>query len=197
MYKPDFSAHIGSELLRCIRISKASFDTILSLSKQEDPNLVEDLQYSEGGTGSNSDNFVGRRRAGSERSGGIVTPIGGSTTSRGKGGAMVSGRFSPGGKIHRSFSGENSTSAKLRRSVSVVKATLDPGEIASAGVAEKKAEDCEGDRGAVVVAAVGEVGGKGDAQGMLPAEQINSAVIVPDPDCAVDATEDTHRRHIV
>lgn len=35
-YKPDFSAHAGSERLRCIRISKASFDTITSLSKQEE-----------------------------------------------------------------------------------------------------------------------------------------------------------------
>lgn len=34
-YKPDFSAHAGSERLRCIRVSKASFDTITSLSKQE------------------------------------------------------------------------------------------------------------------------------------------------------------------
>lgn len=34
-YKPDFSAHAGSERLRCVRISKASFDTITSMSKQE------------------------------------------------------------------------------------------------------------------------------------------------------------------
>ena len=31
-YKPDFSAHAGSERLRCVRISKASFDTITSTS---------------------------------------------------------------------------------------------------------------------------------------------------------------------
>lgn len=35
-YKPDFSAHAGSERLRCVRISKASFDTITSMSKQEE-----------------------------------------------------------------------------------------------------------------------------------------------------------------
>lgn len=34
-YKPDFSAHAGSERLRCVRISKASFDTITSMSRQE------------------------------------------------------------------------------------------------------------------------------------------------------------------
>ncbi|CAM9989171.1 unnamed protein product [Ectocarpus fasciculatus] len=35
-YKPDFSAHAGSERLRCVRISKASFDTVMSMSKQEE-----------------------------------------------------------------------------------------------------------------------------------------------------------------
>lgn len=34
-YKPDFSAHAGSEHMRCVRISKASVDTITSLSRQE------------------------------------------------------------------------------------------------------------------------------------------------------------------
>ena len=34
-YRPDFSAHAGSERLRCVRISKASFDTITSMSRQE------------------------------------------------------------------------------------------------------------------------------------------------------------------
>ncbi|CAM9531830.1 unnamed protein product [Laminaria digitata] len=32
-YKPDFSAHAGSEHMRCVRISKASFDTVMSLSR--------------------------------------------------------------------------------------------------------------------------------------------------------------------
>lgn len=35
-YKPDFSAHAGSERLRCVRISKASFDTVMSMTKQEE-----------------------------------------------------------------------------------------------------------------------------------------------------------------
>lgn len=34
-YKPDFSAHAGSEHMRCVRISKASVDAVTSLSRQE------------------------------------------------------------------------------------------------------------------------------------------------------------------
>lgn len=35
-YRPDFSAHAGSDHMRCIRISKASFDTVTSMSRQEE-----------------------------------------------------------------------------------------------------------------------------------------------------------------
>ncbi|CAM9222366.1 unnamed protein product, partial [Hapterophycus canaliculatus] len=53
-YKPDFSAHAGSERLRCVRISKASFDTITSMSKQEEeapPGLRLPLGTPDGGGG--------------------------------------------------------------------------------------------------------------------------------------------------
>lgn len=58
-YKPDFSAHAGSERLRCVRISKASFDTITSMSKQEEepppgPRLIVGTPDGGGGGGFDS-----------------------------------------------------------------------------------------------------------------------------------------------
>ena len=42
LYKPDFSAHAGSEHLRCIRISKATFDNSTSLPTNGDTAGPED-----------------------------------------------------------------------------------------------------------------------------------------------------------
>eukprot|EP00903_Cladosiphon_okamuranus_P010078 g9546.t1 len=56
-YKPDFSAHAGSERLRCVRISKASFDTITSTSRKEGETCPA-LRI-EAGNGENSTIFDG------------------------------------------------------------------------------------------------------------------------------------------
>lgn len=42
-YKPDFSAHAGSEHMRCVRISKASVDMVTSLSRQTDAHETQEI----------------------------------------------------------------------------------------------------------------------------------------------------------
>lgn len=73
-YKPDFSAHVGSELLRCLRISKLSFDLIGPVGRPEN------LLGSDGSTGSTSvaDGYAWKRKPGSKR-----LPFGASPTPQG------------------------------------------------------------------------------------------------------------------
>lgn len=69
-YRPDFSAHAGSERLRCVRISKASFDTITSMSKQEKqapPALKMELSSEDAADGGTFDGMSATVAGGSER----------------------------------------------------------------------------------------------------------------------------------
>lgn len=146
-YRPDFSAHAGSEHFRCIRISKASFDTVTSLSRQEGVvPYSPDLGVSGGGDGDNRDG--GGMNISVSRNGSNVsvsrhgkTPSDGGMLSSGSGTGGWQGRISP-DKVRRGL--PSGSSLKILQAVngSSVSPRPDPRDTpveASMGEGESKA----------------------------------------------------------
>lgn len=126
-YKPDFSAHVGSEQLRCIRISKASFDTMASLPKHAPP---MSLTVETGGM----DSYRSIGSSNGARSD-TTTPMG-RTVSKGRG----QGRFSPARARAATGDSGKSTSAslKIRQALSVT--AMSPSAAKGAASREKSGE---------------------------------------------------------
>lgn len=96
-FKPDFSACAGSEHLRCLRISKAIFDTITSRSKQEDDAVsVMTLQQLE--SVDSASTSIGRSNSNIGNSNGVSgngSSGAGQTKAHSEGGERGRGRISP------------------------------------------------------------------------------------------------------
>lgn len=130
-YKPDFSAHVGSEHLRCIRISKATFDSITSFVKH-DRGENGTPALGEGRTGYSRSNAINGRHTPSSdkdrRSGGVGVvdgEKGGTSVGRSK--DRMQGRSSPGARAMVAI-GQDSPPFKIGQTMTVSSITLDPGE---------------------------------------------------------------------
>lgn len=115
-YKPDFSAHVGSEQLRYIRISKVSLDAMSSPPKYAP---FTPLTVETGGIDSyrSIGSSNGARSAGS----GVATPLS-HTTNRSKG----QGRFSPAGIRAVKGDGAKSSSASFKIRQALTVAVMNP-----------------------------------------------------------------------
>lgn len=125
-YKPDFSAHVGSEILRCLRISKTSFDSMLSAGKMDDPDMDDSLRDP-------ADVSHRRQRAGSRR---WVTGGAGASQSEHRLASASSGRLR---NATPSRARDMDASFRSRLSVATPSSRVSlPGEPGSSGVLKSK-----------------------------------------------------------
>lgn len=131
-YKPDFSAHVGGDLLRCIRISKVSFDKIASTGNGESFLCLD------GSPNGNTNGFMSRRLASKRVPTGLYAfPGDASHTNRERGQIRTPSNMSA------SSFGEDTMSKLQTSTPASQKGVQNPGYQTSSGVpdAEMKAEE--------------------------------------------------------